>query len=143
MIVCPYPAPRLAFTVPYTTSCPHNGLGSGDDAATDNPEAYIHLRQAGKWPRLVQHDNVQILDGYAIRPERLARFFSWAEPLAQELGVQPQLRSFEHRPPTKMGCCDSPCHLRATSSMRVPPYHAVQSSSDTPTREAAARRAAL
>jgi hypothetical protein len=55
-----------------------------------------HLRRAGDRPWPVHHDDVRILHGCSFRLERLACFFSWAEPLAQWLAGQPQLRSFEH-----------------------------------------------
>jgi hypothetical protein len=58
--------------------------------------ASIHFRRAGERPWPVYHDDVRILHGCAFRLERLVCFFSWAEPLAQWLAGQPQLRTFEH-----------------------------------------------
>ena len=87
-----------------------------------------HLRRAGERPWPVHHDDVRILHGCTFRLERLACFFSWAEPLAQWLAGQPQLRSFEHGgypdgavrfeggdeapPPPLMRC----------AYLRIPPY---------------------
>ncbi|KAI9436595.1 hypothetical protein H4582DRAFT_2078211 [Lactarius indigo] len=55
-----------------------------------------HIRLAEERPWPVHHDDVRILDGCTFRLERLACFFSWAEPLAQWLATQPQLIAFEH-----------------------------------------------
>lgn len=58
--------------------------------------ASIHIRRAGERPWPVHHGDVRILDDCAFRLERLACFFSWAEPLARWLATQPQLTAFEH-----------------------------------------------
>jgi hypothetical protein len=58
--------------------------------------ASIHLRRVGARPWPVHHDDVRILDGCTFRLERIACFFSWAEPLVQWLATQPQLIAFEH-----------------------------------------------
>lgn len=55
-----------------------------------------HIRRAEERPWPVHHDDVRILDGCTFRLERLACFFSWAEPLAQWLATQPRLITFEH-----------------------------------------------
>ncbi|KAF8259403.1 hypothetical protein EI94DRAFT_1751692 [Lactarius quietus] len=71
----------------------------------------IHIRAVGErqWP--VHHDDVRILEGCAFRLERLACFFSWAEPLAQWLATQPQLHAFEHDGDSL-----------ARTYLRIPPY---------------------
>lgn len=88
----------------------------------------MHLRRAGERPWPVHHDDVRILHGCTFRLERLACFFSWAEPLAQWLAGQPQLRSFEHdgypqgavRFPRDGG--DDATPLLSCAYLRIPPY---------------------
>jgi hypothetical protein len=58
--------------------------------------ASMHLRCSGERPWPVHHNDVRILHGCTFRLERLACFFSWAEPLVRWLATQPQLRAFEH-----------------------------------------------
>ncbi|KAI9436416.1 hypothetical protein BJY52DRAFT_1328970 [Lactarius psammicola] len=58
--------------------------------------ASIHIRRSDQRPWPVHHDDVRILDGCTFRLERIACFFSWAEPLAHWLASQPQLIAFEH-----------------------------------------------
>lgn len=58
--------------------------------------ASMHIRCAGERPWPVHHNDVRILHGCTFRLERLACFFSWAEPLVRWLSTQPQLLAFEH-----------------------------------------------
>ncbi|KAF8265565.1 hypothetical protein EI94DRAFT_1804220 [Lactarius quietus] len=85
----------------------------------------IHSRAVGErqWP--VHHDDVRILEGCAFRLERLACFFSWAEPLAQWLATQPQLRAFEHDGYPLGAVRFSPDiapPLLCSAYLRIPPY---------------------
>ena len=87
--------------------------------------APTHLRRAGERPWPVHHDDVRILHGCAFWLERLA-CFSWAEPLAQWLTGQPQLRSFEHdgypQGPVRFPRDDGAPPLLRCAYLRIPPY---------------------
>ena len=84
-----------------------------------------HLRRAGERPWPVHHDDVRILHGCTFRLERLACFFSWAEPLVQWLAAQPQLRSFEHDGypdgAVRFDHGETPPLMRC-AYLRIPPY---------------------
>ena len=87
----------------------------------------MHLRRAGERPWPVHHDDVRILHGCTFRLERLACFFSWAEPLAQWLAEQPQLRAFEHdgypQGTVRFASAESsPPPLLRCAYLRIPPY---------------------
>ena len=120
---------RLAFT-----NAMHREPEAADtDMITETMRQLINLKDLSitasmhpqpSWPTDI---DVRILHGCSFRLERLACFFSWAEPLVQWLAGQPQLRTFEHAGYYSPGAApavqlpDAP-FLCSAAYLRISPY---------------------